>query len=138
MLLVAVVGDGYRVVLARRNVEARWVNVGKSLWFTSTSVVVFQRIGNLGIDLGFYCEPVVVGITQLHPLLVFSGPKRYSGVLSSMSKAGRSAFFSLSNNALRPPDQALLETYPSTGCSCKTCRSRIENAVLGLIGAHGK
>jgi len=70
MLLVAVDGDGYRVVLARRNVEARRANVGKSLWLPSTTVVAFQRIGNLGIDLGIYCEPVVVGITQLHPFSI--------------------------------------------------------------------
>ena len=67
LLLVAVDGDGYRVVLARRNIEARRANVGKSLWLPSTTVVAFQRIGNLGIDLGIYCEPVVVGITQLNP-----------------------------------------------------------------------
>ena len=46
--------------------EARQANVGKSLWLPSTTVVAFQQIGNLAIDLGIYCEPVVVGITQLH------------------------------------------------------------------------
>jgi len=66
MLLVAFDGDGYRVVLVRRNVEACRANVGKSLRLPRTTVVAFQRIGNLAIVLGFYCEPVVVGITQLH------------------------------------------------------------------------
>ena len=70
MLLVAVDGDGYRVVLVSRNVEARRANVGKSLLLPSTTVVAFQRIGNLGIVLGFYCKPVVVGITQLHPFSI--------------------------------------------------------------------
>lgn len=70
MLLVAVDGDGYRVVLTRRDVEARRANVGKSLWLPSTTVVAFQRIGDLGVDLGSYCEPVVIGITQLHPFSI--------------------------------------------------------------------
>jgi len=70
MLLVAIDGDSYRDVLASRNVKARRANVAKSLWLPSTTVMAFQRIGNLGIDQGIYCEPVVVGITQLHPFSI--------------------------------------------------------------------
>jgi len=70
MLLVTIDGDGYRVLVTWRDVEGRMANVGKSLWLPSTTVVDFQRIGDLGVDLGPYCEPVVVGITQLHPFSI--------------------------------------------------------------------